>query len=321
MHSTQLIKRTLSGFGLALLLVGCGSNNADHSGSPGSGGDSSSGGVMDSGGATGGSGSGGTMNMGGTMAGAGGAEASGGAMGMGGMTMGAGGAMNMGGTMIGAGGAMGMGGMTMGAGGAMKTGGTSGHGAGGMMGMEGGMMMGGGTGAGGVAGSSGGTMTLTSPDQADGAKFGTAFTCAAQNGTFGAGVNPELDWDVVPDGTSSFAITFIDTKIGADQSMGQHWAIWNIPASVRKFPKGTTTLTGDLKDALQTNKYLAPCPSGDDTYEFTLYALSEPSLSVTGASGSGTANSAGVAKVLAALQAVKPLATATLHGTSGPKGQ
>ena len=144
---------------------------------------------------------------------------------------------------------------------------------------------------------------------------------AANNGTFGAGVNPELDWTGVPAGTMSFAITFIDTKIGADMAMGQHWAIRDIPASVSQFPKGTTTLTGALAGAMQTNKYLAPCPSGNDTYEFTLYALSTPTLSVTGASGSNTSNSAGVAKVLAALKLVTPLGTATLHGTSGPMGK
>jgi len=163
-------------------------------------------------------------------------------------------------------------------------------------------------------------MTLTSPDQMDGAKFGTMYTCAANNGAFGSGVNPELDWSGVPAGTMSFAMTFIDTKIGANMAMGQHWAIWNIPATVTKFPKGTTTLTGDLASAMQTNKYLAPCPSGNDTYEFTLYALSS-TLNITGASGSGTSNSAGVAKVLAALQGVTPLATAVLHGTSGPMGK
>jgi phosphatidylethanolamine-binding protein (PEBP) family uncharacterized protein len=119
----------------------------------------------------------------------------------------------------------------------------------------------------------------------------------------------------------SFAITFIDTKIGADMPMGQHWAIWDIPATVTQFPKGTTTLTGALAGAMQTNKYLAPCPSGNDTYEFTLYALSTATLNVTGASGSGTSNSAGVAKVLAALKLVTPLGTATLHGTSGPMGK
>ena len=143
------------------------------------------------------------------------------------------------------------------------------------------------------------------------------------NGTFGSGVNPELDWSNVPSGTMSFAITFIDTKIGANMAMGQHWAIWDIPADVRQFPKGTTTLTGALSGAMQTNKYLAPCPSGNDTYEYTLYALSTATLNVSGASGSGTTNSPGVAKVLAALQAAASttLATATLHGTSGPGGQ
>ena len=207
------------------------------------------------------------------------------------------------------------------------TAGSSGGGAGGRGGSAAGGSGGsaaGGTGGGGwgTTGSGGsGTLTLTSPDQADGAKFGTMYTCAAMNGTFGAGVNPELDWTGVPAGTMSFAMTFIDTKIGANMAMGQHWAIWNIPATVTKFPKGTTTLTGDLAGAMQTNKYLAPCPSGNDTYEFTLYALSTAALSVTGASGSATSNSAGVAKVLAALQAVTPLGTATLHGTSGPMGK
>jgi phosphatidylethanolamine-binding protein (PEBP) family uncharacterized protein len=143
------------------------------------------------------------------------------------------------------------------------------------------------------------------------------FTCAA-TGMLGTGINPELDWSGAPAGTMSFAITFIDTKLGANMATGQHWAIWDIPATASEFPKGTTTLTGALAGAMQTNKYLAPCPSGNDTYEYTLYALSSATLNVTGASGSGTANSAGVAKVLAALAAVTPLATATLHGTAPP---
>jgi phosphatidylethanolamine-binding protein (PEBP) family uncharacterized protein len=164
-------------------------------------------------------------------------------------------------------------------------------------------------------------MTLTSPDQAEGAAFGMMFTCAANNGMFGAGINPELDWTGVPAGTMSFAITFIDTKIGANMAMGQHWAIWDIPANVRQFPKGTTMLTGALAGAMQSNLYLAPCPSGNDTYEYTLYALAEPTLNVSGAASSMTVNSAGVAKVLTALQGVTPLATATLHGKTGPGGK
>jgi phosphatidylethanolamine-binding protein (PEBP) family uncharacterized protein len=148
------------------------------------------------------------------------------------------------------------------------------------------------------------------------------FTCAANNGTFGAGVNPELDWSGVPANTLSFAITFIDTKIGANMAMGQHWAIWDIPATVMQFPKGATALTGNLSGAKQSNKYLAPCPSGNDTYEYTLYALSTATLAVdASAEGTGTANSAGVAKVLTALQGVTPLGTATLHGTSMAMGK
>ena len=227
------------------------------------------------------------------------------------------GAPASGGTASGSGGTGGPG--VSGGGPATSQGGSPAGGAGG--GQSSGTAGSAGGGASGAGGSASGTFTLTSPDQMDGAKFGAMFTCAAMSGTFGAGVNPELDWSQVPENTQSFAITFIDTKIGANMAMGQHWAIWDIPAAVRKFPRGTTTLSADLAGAKQTNKYLAPCPSGNDTYEFTLYALSTATLNVSGAEGSGVANSAGVAKVLAALQMATPLATAKLRGTSGPMGQ
>ncbi len=295
---------TVFGLGLAVALAGCGSSGSDGGGtggaSPGTGG-------MATG--TGGVGTGGTPATGGTT-GTGGLATGG--------TTGTGGA-GTGGSSTGGAGAAGTagsgGGGASGSGGHPATGGNGGGAAGGAGGSAGK------SGTGGTAGTSGGTLALTSPDQAEGAKFSTMYTCAANNGAFGSGVNPELDWTGVPAGTMSFAITFIDTKIGADMPMGQHWAIWDIPATVTQFPKGTTTLTGALAGAMQTNKYLAPCPSGNDTYEFTLYALSTPALSVTGASGSATSNSAGVAKVLAALKLVTPLGTATLHGTSGPMGK
>jgi phosphatidylethanolamine-binding protein (PEBP) family uncharacterized protein len=250
----------------------------------------------------------GNDGIGGAGASSGGTSASGGA------GTGAGGASS-GGTPAGAGTAAGGAGM-----GGLAASGSGGLGAGGL-GVSGAAGSGGGGGASGSSGGASGAFTLTSPDQMEGAKFGTMFTCAAMNGTFGAGVNPELDWSGVPTSTQSFAITFIDTKIGANMAMGQHWAMWDIPASAQKLPKGTTMLMGDLAGAKQTNKYLAPCPSGNDTYEFTVYALSTATLTVTGAEGTMVANSAGVAKVLAALQAVTPLGTAKLHGTSGPMGQ
>ncbi|MES1174803.1 MAG: hypothetical protein ABUL62_10800 [Myxococcales bacterium] len=52
-----------------------------------------------------------------------------------------------------------------------------------------------------------------------------------------------------------------------------------------------------------------------------MYALATATLRVDGAEGNGTVNSAGVAKVLAALKAVTPLGTAKLHGNSGAMGR
>ncbi len=148
------------------------------------------------------------------------------------------------------------------------------------------------------------------------------FTCDMNNGTFGAGIIPELNWTGVPAGTKSFAMTFIDTTIGENNSMGQHWAIWNIPWNattgiVSKIPQGTKALTGELATAKQNGNYLAPCAQSlvnnmDDQYAFTIYALSTDTLAITGTS---------VANALTALRAATPLGTAKLTGHAGLKGK
>jgi len=301
MKPPKHLRFVMTGLGLAVALAGCGSSGNNPGGSGGS---SSGPGGSSSG--SGGSGSGGNTASGGTT-GSGG-SASGGTTGSGGSA--SGGTTGSGGSA--SGGTTGSGGGASGNGGGPATGGNGG-------GQTGGRNGDGGRGGGG--GNSAGAFSLTSPDQADGAKFGMMFTCAANNGTFGSGVNPELDWTGVPANTASFAITFIDTALGDTSPMGQHWAMWDVPAAATTFPKGTTMLTGDLTGAKQTNKYLAPCPSGNDTYEFTIYALSTATLTVSGAEGTGVSNSAGVAKVLTALKALTPLGTAKLHGTSGPMGK
>jgi phosphatidylethanolamine-binding protein (PEBP) family uncharacterized protein len=143
------------------------------------------------------------------------------------------------------------------------------------------------------------------------------------NGTFGAGIIPELNWAGVPAGTKSFAMTFIDTTIGENSSMGQHWAIWNIPwnpstGKVSTIPKGTKALSGDLATAKQNGNYLAPCAQSlknnmDDQYEFTIYALTTETLAITGTS---------VANALTALKAINPPPpSAKLHGHAGLKGK
>jgi len=249
-----------------------------------------------------GSGQGGTGGSAGSSAGKSGAGAAGkGMAGAGGKAGGAG--SGAGGASAGAGGASGgMGGASGGMGGA----------SGGMAGTQG---------TGGSGG--GGTFALTSPTHKDGDHFDAKYTCAAMNGTFGAGVNPELDWTGVPAGTKSFVMTFIDTTIGEDMSMGQHWAIWNVPwdgTKVTMFPEGLgQTLSGDLATAKQSGKFLTPCAQSlknnmDDQYEFRLYAMSTETFNVTGTT---------VAAVVMALKSSESmiLGKAVLKGHAGLKGQ
>jgi len=282
--------------GLPLVLAHCGSDSSDggRAGSPPA--------------VAGSAGTAGTASAGAPAAGGAGSPSVGGG---GSPSVGGGGSPSVGGggaSSVGGGGTSSVGG----SGGASAGSGGASAGAGGSSGKAG-------AGAGGgSAGGATGMFALTSPDHAEGAKFAKDYTCDAMNGTFGAGVNPELNWSGAPSGTMSYAITFIDTTIGENMAMGQHWAIWNIPATVTKFPKGTKTLSGDLAAAKQNGAFLTPCAQSlmngmDDQYEFTVYAIPSATLNVTGTS---------VANALAAIKALSPApAKATLHGHAGLKGK
>jgi phosphatidylethanolamine-binding protein (PEBP) family uncharacterized protein len=114
----------------------------------------------------------------------------------------------------------------------------------------------------------------------------------------------------------SYAITFVDVTLTNGEppsDLGYHWVIWNIPASTRTLPEA-------FKDqnsigAMENRDFLGPCPNAGggsantDTYEFTIYALSEATLSV---SGSGTD---AVKDAETKLEAMN-LAKAKLTGTS-----
>ncbi|HEV8550405.1 MAG TPA: YbhB/YbcL family Raf kinase inhibitor-like protein [Polyangiaceae bacterium] len=332
----------LIAFGIPSAIVGCSSGDDDTSNNAGSGGTGASGGTG-SGGTSAGQSSGGTTTTGG----AGGSVASGGtggAMttgGSAGRSMAGGGGKASGGSGGGSAGQATGGSAGAGTGGA-STGGTSSGGAStggatsGGMGAGGAAAGSGGTAMGGAGGAmTGGTFTLASTDQMDGAKFAGTFTC--NGGSLGSGVNPELHWSGSPAGAMSFAITFIDTTLGADNSMGQHWAMYNIPASVMEIAQGalTKTLTGDIMAAKQVtplnNGFLAPCASSmagapDDNYEFTVYALNTASLTNPGTSVKSVLQALGVLDSAGKL--VNPpmlnaavLGTAVLHGHAGSKGK
>lgn len=140
------------------------------------------------------------------------------------------------------------------------------------------------TGMGGMGGTSGGgDFTLTSSELEEGGEFLPKHTCEA-NG-FDNDESPPLVWTNPPEGTMSFAITFIDVTLAPTSMNGYHYAIWDIPADVTELPgnlpSGATLTTPVM--AKQYNplspSYLGPCPNfgggGGEThtYEFTIYAL------------------------------------------------
>jgi len=148
--SMKTARLSVTGFGLALILAGCGS-----SGSSGTGGSTGNGGSSSSGG-TNGSGHGGSSSSGGST-GTGGASHTGGSTGNGGSGNATGGATGTGGSGSGTGGATGTGGAGSGTGGATGAGG-SGSGTGGATGTGGsGSGTGGATGNGGSGSGTGGT--------------------------------------------------------------------------------------------------------------------------------------------------------------------
>ena len=153
------------------------------------------------------------------------------------------------------------------------------------------------SGTAGSAGSSGSSsFSLTSPNLSEGSAFADKYTCAAAG--FDGSLSPELVWTPGPSGTQSYAITFIDvtlTQGSPPSDLGYHWVIYDIPATTLGLPE-------ELMDAAsigakQNGAYLGPCPnfsSGSEThtYEFKIYALAAPTLSLTPTTGTGAVKDA-----------------------------
>lgn len=175
---------------------------------------------------------------------------------------------------------------------------------------------GGASGAGGSGGSGGssGEFTLTSPSHTEGAEFADKYTCAAAG--FNGSLLPELVWTPGPEGTKSYAITFIDRTLADEQPpnmLGYHWVIYNIPATTLGLPEEFKEASSI--GAQQNSAYLGPCPNfsgGSDThtYEFKIYALATETLTISPTTGTGA--------VMDAEQKLEAdhLASATLSGTS-----
>ena len=112
------------------------------------------------------------------------------------------------------------------------------------------------------------SMKLTSPDFEHEKAVPSEFTCD------GADKSPVLQWNDVPDGTKSFALTCIDP----DAPMGDfvHWLVQGIPVNTREIPQNGPVPGIELVNDFPKRGYGGPCPPpghGTHRYYFTLYAL------------------------------------------------
>jgi hypothetical protein len=103
----------------------------------------------------------------------------------------------------------------------------------------------------------------------DGGKIPKEYTCDGEN------VSPYLEISEVPENASSLVLIADDPD--APGGTFNHWILWNIPVSVKKFEKGRIPegVFQGIND-FGKNLYGGPCPpSGKHRYFFKLYALDE----------------------------------------------
>jgi Raf kinase inhibitor-like YbhB/YbcL family protein len=203
-----------------------------------------------------------------------------------------------------------------GTGGSGATGGTNGgSGAGGTGGGSGR----GGTGGSGAAGASGtgavdgggnpdgaSSFALTSSAFTQGAMIPQRHLCSTGGGQ---NISPALTWTAGPAGTQSYAVVMRDL----DYMNGfLHWVIWDIPASALALPENVDhtyqpAAPAGAKQAPfngSVTGYYGPCsPSSVNTYELTVYAL--PNATLSGLTQQSTNQQAASAIVAAALASAK----------------
>ncbi len=96
-------------------------------------------------------------------------------------------------------------------------------------------------------------------------------------------ISPQLAWHDLPDGTRSFALSFVDLHPVARGYV--HWLVVDLDPITRELPEGAAG-GGLPRPARELVPYAGPFPpSGTHDYVFTLYALSDDRAPVRGAMG------------------------------------
>ncbi|MCB9741835.1 MAG: YbhB/YbcL family Raf kinase inhibitor-like protein [Alphaproteobacteria bacterium] len=123
-----------------------------------------------------------------------------------------------------------------------------------------------------------GEFSFSTPSWEDGGAIPAEFTCDGQGG-WNNQRNPELVWENPPEGTAAYALTYIDLTANG----WQHWAFYTEDASLGGLPQessNTADLPAGVTELVSNDGrrgYVPNCPGGrEHTYEFTLWALSEP---------------------------------------------
>lgn len=106
-------------------------------------------------------------------------------------------------------------------------------------------------------------------------------------GCKGGNLSPALQWQGIPEGTKSLAVTMYDPDAPTGSGWW-HWVVFNIPADVSSLAKGAGSdakklPTGSIQSRTDFGKpgYGGPCPpQGDDPhrYRITVYALKADKL-------------------------------------------
>jgi hypothetical protein len=126
------------------------------------------------------------------------------------------------------------------------------------------------------------TMTVASPDIAEGATIGNeqvfkGFGCTGDN------VSPAISWSGAPAATKSFAVTVYDPDAPTGSGWW-HWVVYNIPAGTTSLAKGAGDPAKKLapEGAIQSRTdfgapgYGGPCPPPGDKphrYIVTVFAV------------------------------------------------
>lgn len=118
-------------------------------------------------------------------------------------------------------------------------------------------------------------MEFTSSAFEDGETIPTRY---AGTGCGGDNVSPPLAWDLVPDGTESFAVLVEDPDAPKEGSF-VHWVTYDIPADALGLPEGSSAGNGmhynqGVND-YGNSRWDGPCPPAGNPhrYYFHLYAL------------------------------------------------